>query len=93
MFLPFSFVNFLICFLSSSTFFLSSGVEDRETVIWKMVKNNTDSFSSVGWVNKCISNDSDLILIDCEETDEFIGQNPLRYQVYALVNNELVLIE
>lgn len=66
--------------------------DDGKTTVWEMIKNETDDFSSVGWVNKFISNATDLILIDCTETMDPVGQTPLRYQVYALVDNELVLI-
>lgn len=63
-----------------------------KTTIWEMQKNATDSFNSVGWANKFIENATDLILIECIETMNPIGQTPLRYQVYAVVDNELVLI-
>lgn len=61
-------------------------------IVLEMEKNSIDSFDSVGWVNMNISNATDLVLIDCEETTKEMGQTPTRYQVYALVDNELVLI-
>lgn len=64
-----------------------------KTSIWELQKNEVDSFSNVEWTNKSIDNATDLILIECTETDSQIGQTPLKYQVYALVNNELVLIK
>lgn len=64
-----------------------------KTTIWEMQKNETDPFNSVGWSNKFIENATDLILIECTETDSQIGQTPLKYQVYALVNNKLVQIK
>lgn len=67
--------------------------ENGDTMIWKLSKNDTDSFEMAGWENTLIFNASDLILIDCVETDSAIGQTPTRYQVYALVNNELVLVD
>ena len=66
--------------------------ENGKTTIWEMQKNDTDAFNSVGWTNKFIDNATDLILIDCIEIMDPVGQTPLRYQVYALVDNELILI-
>ena len=43
--------------------------------------------------NKNIENATALVLIDCIETIEPMGQTPLRYQVYAIVKNELILID
>lgn len=79
----------------SATYYIYILEEDAngKTSILEMRKNDADPFDSVGWVNKLISNASDLILIDCTEIDEMIGQIPTRYQVYALVDNELVLID
>lgn len=64
-----------------------------KTTVWKLQKKDTDTFNSVGWENKFIDNATNLVLIDCIETMEPIGQTPLRYQVYAIVNNKLVLID
>lgn len=72
-------------------YILSEDSNGKKT-IWEMQKNDTDPFNSVGWTNKSINNATDLILIDCIETMEPVGQTPLRYQVYALVDNELILI-
>jgi len=66
--------------------------ENGKTTIMEMQKNDTDPFNSVGWVNKFIDNATDLILIDCIEIMNPIGQTPLKYQVYAIVDNELILI-
>ena len=40
-----------------------------------------------------ITNATDLILIDCNETTKAMGETPTRYQVYVLANNELVLLD
>ena len=64
-----------------------------KNTVWKMQKNSTDEFNSVGWENMNINKATDLILIDCEETVKEFEQTPMRYQVYALVNNELVLLD
>ena len=70
---------------------LSENNSGKKT-IWKLQKDSMNTFDSVGWVNMNISNPTDLILIDCEETVKELGQTPTRYQVYALVNNELQLL-
>lgn len=79
---------------TSATYKIYTLSEDKngKTTIWEMQKNDTDPFNSVGWENKFIDNATDLILIDCVEIMNPVGQTPLRYQVYALVDNELVLI-
>lgn len=73
--------------------YMLSEDEFGKNTIWKLEKNDTDNFNSVGWVNKFIENATDLILIDCIETEKTMGQTPLRYQVYAVVNNDLILID
>ena len=72
--------------------YILSEDSNGKTSIWEMKRNNSDSLEKINWVNKYIDNATELILIDCTETDNQIGQTPLRYQVYTLVNNELVLI-
>ena len=60
--------------------------------IWEIENNATDLFDNASWINKNINNATDLILVECEEITKDMGQTPLKYQVYALVNNELVLV-
>ena len=67
--------------------------ENGATTVLKMKRSSTDSFNDVDWEDKYINNVTDLILVDCTEIVEPVGQTPLRYQVYALVDNELVLVD
>ena len=59
--------------------------------IWKIDSN--ESFIDAKWSNMNITNATDLILIDCNETTKEMGETPTRYQVYVLANNELVLLD
>ncbi len=64
-----------------------------EDTVWEIQKNTINSLNDDDLVNKKISKATDLVLIDCEETTKSMGETPLKYQVYALVNNELVLVD
>ena len=61
--------------------------------IWKIQNESQDLFENPSFESKNIINATDLILVECNETTAEFGETPLKYQVYALVNNKLKLIE
>lgn len=67
--------------------------DNGNTSILIAIDDYVKSFEKVEWKESKIKNATDLILIDCTENMDEFGQTPLRYQVYALVNNKLVLVE
>lgn len=67
--------------------------ENGNTSILISIEDYVTSFEKLEWKESKVKNATDLILIDCTENMEEFGQTPLRYQVYALVNNKLVLVD
>jgi len=80
---------------SSSTYNLYrlSKNENYETLVFKMQRKENESYLNLNWVLLDVEKATDLILVDCTEIVEPMGQTPLRYQVYALVDGELVLLD
>lgn len=72
--------------------YILSENKNKQTTVWELVKEDDQSFNVISWVNKSIVGATNLVLIDCKETTKEVGQTPLRYQVYAQVDDKLVLV-